>query len=398
MLGFSRACGRGVLIGGLVLAASPCVAEAEDIQKVLHDFAGGADGEEPTSIILHKGNFFGTTVRGGTHGCGTVFELSFNAAHSVLYNFCTEEGFVDGDRPNGPLLADKSGNLYGTTYAGGSEGAGTVFKLAPDGTESVLHSFASAGFDNFPIAGLIADKGGNLYGATPGRADIGGAAFKIGSDGTETVLYSFCSLSGCADGNQPNGPLLADRHGNFYGATESGGSGNSGTIFKITPGGTETVLHSFCHTGVCSDGDTPSGGLVADMAGNLYGVTISGGANTNCGGGCGTIFELAPDGTETILHSFASDGDGYHPTGGLIADNLGNLYGTTYYGGEHRRGAVFKLAPDGTETVLYSFRKRHGEHPVGALIADKTFQNLYGVTFDGGREDQGVVYSLQIAP
>ncbi len=232
----------------------------------------------------------------------------------------------------------------------------------------------------FPQAGLTADQAGNLYGTTAGGGTgagcqgVGGCGtvFKLGPHGTETVLYSF---AGGGDGSSPNGTLIVDQAGNFYGTTAAGGfsgcalGAECGTVFKLAPDGTHTVLYSF--TGG-RDGGVPEAPLLADQAGNLYGTTTQGGSG-GCGGyGCGTVFKLAPDGTETILHAFRGGSDGAELfAAGLIADQAGNLYGTTWEGGKGCNGAgcgtVFKLAPDGTKTILHSFAggRHDGAGPQG---------------------------------
>ena len=256
----------------------------------------------------------------------------------MLYSFTGS----DGSEPFAGLIADSSGNLYGTTQSGGASGGhGVVFKLSPSGTETVLHTFTGGSDGGIPRAGLIADTGGNLYGTTAGGgASNAGTVFKLSPSGTETVLYSFTG----SDGSGPFAGLIADSSGNLYGTTQSGGaSGGHGVVFKLSPGGTETVLYSF--TGG-SDGGTPRAGLIADSSGNLYGTTQFGGPG--CGGvGCGVVFKLSPSGTETVLYSFTgSDGSGPFP--GLIADSSGNLYGTTLSGGASGgHGVVFKLTGAG---------------------------------------------------
>ena len=283
-------------------------------------------------------------------------------------------------------------------------------------TETVLHSFTGGVGDGIlPFAGLIADSKGNLYGTTSnGGASDGGVVFKLSPGGIETVLYSFCGKPGCSDGAGPRAGLIADSSGNLYGTTNQGGGSECngpgcGVVFKLAPNGTETVLYSFCSLLSCSDGALPLGGLIADRAGNLYGTTYEGGGS-GCIYGlglCGVVFKLSPPippatkWTETVLHSFTGS-DGAGPSAGLIADSKRNLYGTTSTGGGPDRGVVFKLAPNGTETVLYSFCSlpscSDGALPEAGLIADSS-GNLYGTTYGGGSEciygpGCGVVFKL----
>lgn len=244
----------------------------------------------------------------------------------------SERSFIE--QPYAGLVADKKGNLYGTTYAGGAAGVGTVFKLARNGTETVLFSFGGTD-GQYPYAGLIADKAGNLYGTTSSGGEYySGVVFKVAANGSETVLHTFNGT----DGQFPYAELIADKAGNLYGTTTSGGNHGYGNVFKVTPGGTETSLYSFCSNNGCTDGDTPYGALIADEKGNLYGTTVEGGSDN-----FGTVFELTPSGTETVLYSFTGGNDGANPEAGLIADKSGNLYGATYLGGTDDYGTIFTL-------------------------------------------------------
>jgi uncharacterized repeat protein (TIGR03803 family) len=308
------------------------------------------------------------------------------AAHAggftVLYSF---QGGRDGSIPEGTLIADSSGNLYGTTYAGGLNRCrdtdyrcGTVFKIAKNGTEKVLYRFAANKDGLQPIGGVILDSSNNLYGTTSGGPfgeGTSGSVFEIAADGSETTLLSFPGLP--AD---PSDSLLL-LNGFLYGTAETGGSGNNctngcGFLFKLTTGGTYSPLHQF---GNGSDGEYPAANVIVDASGNLYGTTFAGGANRY-----GTVFKIAADGTESVLYSFAGGNDGIFPYGGLIADASGNLYGTTETGGGHNSGTVFEIAPDGSETVLYRFAGRSdGRSPYAGLVRDNA-GNLYGTTLAGG--------------
>ncbi len=292
-------------------------------------------------------------------GKGAVFD--------DLYSFCSQDNCIDGANPLAALVMGASGNLYGTASGGGTNYDGVVFKLAPDGTETTLYSFcsqANCADGQYPAASLIVDSSGNLYGTTEsGGGYGGGTVFELTPSGAETVLYSFCARRNCADGGYPVASLIMDSSGNLYGTTEYGGRENLnyGAVFKLAPNGTETVLHSFCARANCADGESPVAGLIMDSSGNLYGTTPYGG-----GYGYGAVFRVAPTGRETVLYSFceqANCADGDTPVAGLIMDSSGNLYGTTEAGGAgHCQnqfgsgcGAAFELAQDGTETVLYSF-------------------------------------------
>lgn len=295
--------------------------------------------------------------------------------YATVYAFCQKANCADGSDPAGGVIADGSGNLYGTTEEGGNgayggaSGGGTVFKIAPNGQETVLYAFCSLSNCSdgaSPYNKLIVDKAGNLYGTTfTGGANTSsycdgagcGVVFKIAPNGSETVLHAFCSQPNCADGAQPQSELVMDRHGNLYGTTPSGGANNdSGTVYKVAPDGTETVLYSFCAQTSCTDGAWAFGGLVRDKAGDLYGTTDIGGANNN-----GVVYKLAPDGAETVLYAFCggtrpgSCTDGTNSFSTLAEDKSGNFYGTTENGGTNGQGGVFELAANDTESVLYNF-------------------------------------------
>jgi uncharacterized repeat protein (TIGR03803 family) len=334
----------------LILAVFPLQAQTE---KVLYSFTGavesGPDGANPGANLLRDaaGNLYGTTQFGGTSGNGTVFELvNSNGSYTekVLYSF---EGSTvnDGTLPLAGLVIDSSGNLYGTASGGGAFNAGIVFELVNSNgsyTEKVLHSFASGGDGQGPQAGLVMDSHGNLFGTTVvGGASDSGAVFElVNSSGnyTETVVHSFTDANG--DGGFPYANLIVDSKGNLYGTTSLGGASNVGTVFELVNSSgsyTETVLYSF--TGANGDGRGPIVGLVRDSSGNLYGTTQFGGPSTACGTklGCGVVFELAFSNgsyTETVLHTFTGlqGNDGGTPLG-LVMDSAGSLYGVTEIGG-----------------------------------------------------------------
>lgn len=332
------------------------------VLTTLHTFAGQpGDGSFPlgTLVMDAQGNLYGTTTRGGNaiclregwQGCGTIFKLDASGTFAVLHNFTG--AFGDGDSPQAGLIQDGAGNLYGTTVYGGSHDAGTVFVLAPSGALAVLHSFASESADGFwPRSRLARDSAGNLYGTTSQGGSPGGAGsgivFKISPAGTETVLHTFTG----SDGAGPNGGLVMDASGNLFGATGGGGSAGSGTIFKLDPDDALTVLYTF--TGSGGDGRYPNSDLILDATGTLYGTTWGGGnpplsGANGCVSGCGTVFRLDPSGSETVLHRFTRTVDGAQPNAGLLMDAAGALYGTTspdFYSSPvypADRGTVFKL-------------------------------------------------------
>ena len=349
-----------------------------------------------------------------SHGCGVVFELTRANGkweQKVLRHF--ENDGKDGYYPFAGLIFDNAGNLYGTTQEGGVDGAGTVFEVMPekDGKwkEKILHSFLSTGDGVYPDAALVFGADGKLYGTTyQGGAYGYGTVFRLkpGANGhwSEKVLHNF-DFNG-KDGTGPLAGLIFDRSGNLYGTTQTGGSTNNGTVFEMTPAKNgswgEKVLYNF--TGGL-DGGLPNAGLVFDVTGNLYSTTVAAGY-PHCyrGGGCGTVFQLTPAarGKWTLATLFSFEGtDGAFPYSGLIFDAAGNLYGTTNDGGAYSAcnlgcGSVFKLAPGHwSESLLHSFDDNgmDGFAPYSGLIMDAT-GNLYGTTYDGGANGYGTVFEV----
>jgi uncharacterized repeat protein (TIGR03803 family) len=333
-------------------------------ESVLYSFLGGGDGGYPRAGLIfdQAGNLYGTSLGGGiiANCCGTVFELTPNVGgvwtEKVLHNFTNGD---DGGYPYAGLIFDAAGNLYGTTSEGGANKLGTVFELTPKTggvwTEKVLHSFAGGKDGTDPAAGLIFDAAGNLYGTTAEGGEYRyGTAFELtpaaGGRWTEKILHNFGKDK---DGNQPVAGLISDAAGNLYGTNIEGGAYGLGTVFELTPnvggGWTEKVVHSFNG----KDGGDPAGCLIFDAAGNLYGTTNSTAfeLTPKAGGGW----------AEKILHTFNPyHRDGSFPAAGLIFDAAGNLYGTTSQGGDHTdKGTVFELTPaEGgrwTEKLLYNY-------------------------------------------
>jgi uncharacterized repeat protein (TIGR03803 family) len=304
---------------------------------------------------------------------------------TILHAFM---GQADGSFPIGGLVRDSSGNLYGTTYTGSDPaGVGTAFEVSKDGKETV---YALDGVGAYPYAGLVLDAG-NLYGTAYGGGSHNcGMVFKLDkATGRLTALYNFCSKAKAEDGRNPRAGLISDEAGNLYGTTSEGGTKGGvcgifgcGVVFMLDTTGKETVLYSF--TGG-ADGENPTASLVRDAEGNLYGTTYSGG-DPSCGTyGCGTVFKLDINNKESILHSFTGRFlDGGNPQAGLIRDAAGNLYGTTLDGGSFSGGTVFMLDPSGKESILHNFSgKPDGAGPESGVIMDAK-GNLYGTTYGGG--------------
>ena len=335
---------------------------------VLHAF-GGADGQLPYGPVIldQSGNLYGTTSQGGD-GYGVVFKLDSAGNETVLHIF--EGG--DGALPGAGLLRDASGNLYGTTYEGGDLGLGVVFKLDSAGNETVLHSFIAQDRDGeFPEGALVGDRSGNLYGTTLQGGKHGlGTVFKLNTkSGREQTLYNF----GGKDGENPEASLLRDPMGNLYGTVTDGGTGHAGAIFKVDTAGTEALVYSF--TGG-SDGRTPSADLIHDAAGNFYGTTHNGG-NFSCYFlGCGVVFKLDSAGALTPLYEFTGDLDGGYPSAGVVRDAAGNLFGTAY-------STVFKIDSANNFTVLHALSGADGSGSLPSVVRDSV-GNLYGAAPYGG--------------
>lgn len=354
----------------------------------LHNFSG-ADGSAPYGPLIQgtDGSFYGTTDAGGANGTGTVFQLTLHGVFTVLHSFSTVSGNTnaDGANPYGGLAQGADGAFYGTTINGGAHGRGTVFRITSTGTFTTLHSFANNTSDGgSPFSSLILGTDNNLYGTTQfGGANGDGTVFKITPSGTITLLHSFNG----SDGAGCVAPLcLANNGAVFYGTTASGGANLKGTVFKITPSGTLTTLYSF--GAVSNDGATPYAGVVQGPDGNLYGAARDGGANSS-----GTVYKLTLDGVETTLHSFSFATEGYSPYGTLVVGKHDTLYGTTYAGASGGGGVVFKITPAGAYTILHTFNGTDGKFLDSGLVrgSDHAF---YGVTQNGGSGSDGTIYRI----
>lgn len=380
-----------------VLLFTSAVAPAQTF-TTLHQFCFGEvyfclDGAHPSAGLIGDpaGNLYGTTPTGGfgPDGPGVVYKLDTAGKETVLHLFCAlTPTCEDGAYPYTPLARDEAGNLYGTTYGGGTAGRGVVFKIDTTGNETVLHSF-TCGSDGCQAAqGLVVDESGNLYGTTSIFGAYGyGTIFKVDSAGKFTLLHSFAG--GSSDGATPsNGHLILDKSGNLYGVTTQGGNifqcyEGCGVLYKLSASGTFTVLHSFKGNSVTSgDGCYPYGSVFEDKAGNLYGTTSA------CGlYGSGTIWELNQRGQETVRHHFYSEHTGSCTMAGVTGDAEGNLYGVTHgaYCGNYI-GTFYKLGPKGRLTTLRSFGDGNGSDGEVLRSNDGT---LYGITVNGGFDCSG---------
>jgi len=356
----------------------------------------GSNGTNPTQLLQGlDGSMYGTTVVGGANNAGTVFKIAPGGALTTLHSFCALTACSDGGQPFAGLAQSVNGMLYGTTYGGlgigVNYGLGTVFQITPAGTLTTLHTFSGNDGAN-PYDRLAQGTDGSFYGTTQsgGSGAYGyGTVFKITPGGNLTSLHSFAGT----DGDMPFAGLTEGTDGSFYGTTAYGGASGYGSIFRITPAGALTPLHTFA----ASDGDHAFGGLIQATDGNFYGTTESGGSNLK-----GTIYKITPAGALTTLYSFCSQtncSDGANPYAGFVQGTDGKLYGTTELGGTINSncpqgcGTVFSITRSGTLTTLHRFSWSDGAGPVDDLLQD-TDGRFYGTTFYG--LNAGTVYRLSL--
>lgn len=383
-----------VLMSAAGVAALTFVQAQAQTLNVVHAFTGGSDGGNPVNgfMIDNDGSLYGTASAGGASSLGVLFKLNGHGKETVLHSFA---GGSDGATPNGGVIAGAGGSLYGTTTAGGTSGYGTVFRYKGH-KETVLYSFAGGSDGEDPQAGLVADAAGNLYGTTyAGGAAGNGTVFELvrpkqkNGQWTETVLYSFGTGT---DGAAPVAGVILDASGNLYGTTSAGGAYGYGTVFQIATGSqwTENILYSFQNS---TDGATPYAGLIADSAGNLYGAATDGGAN-----GGGTVFELSPS-NGSWNFSVLTSIPGWGVSGtfrDLMMDKSGTIFGTTHCDGSNSAGTIYELVPSNgswTYNLLYTFTGGNdGLYSISNLVL--RHGKLYGTTIDGGANGAGVIYEL----
>lgn len=358
-------------------------------ETTLYTFSGGNDGNYPDSGLTAgpDGNFYGTTTYGGNGGVGTLYRVTPQGVHTVLYSFTPAPG--DGQYPASGLELGDDGFFYATTTAGGAHGGGTFFRMTLDGAVTTLFHFGAAASGSAP-QGLTLRDDGQFYGTTTtGGANGVGTVFRITAAGAHTVLHSFAATG---DGHSPVAGLSDSNDGYLYGVTYHGGANNVGTIFRIAPdGGSYVVLHSFGSTG--DDGRYPETKLRNTADGNLYGSTSAGGTK-----GAGTLFRFSPaSASATVLHSFAGGtADGSHPSSRLRIGHDGNFYGVTVNGGYFDAGTFFRMTPAGAVTLLYSFAGGiDGGNPNSSLLVapDGSF---YGTTVTGGATSNGTIYRIRL--
>lgn len=306
-----------------------------------------------------------------------IVATTARAQFSVLYNLGAKGGDPASPTFSGIVAQGRDGSLYSTTPSGGAHGAGAVFKVTPTGTLKVLYSFTGGSDGSNPSSGLTVGTDGNFYGTTlGGGVNFDGTVFKITPGGVPTVLHSF----NCTDGCNPVAGLIQGADGNFYGTTFAA----NGTVFKISSTGVFTTIHSFNFV----DGSGPNALLVQGTDGNFYGTTDSGGMNGN-----GTVFRITSGGTFKQLHSFTCGGDGCVPVAGLVQGADGSFYGTSREGGTNGDGTVFKISPTGTLTTLQTFTGADGAAPFGGLML-ATDGNFYGTTSAGGTLNDGTIFRI----
>ena len=390
-----------IVASSLAFMALASIASAAT-EKVLYSFTGGSDGQFPNSgLVFDKsGNLFGTTESGSTGS--VVFELSPNSTggwtETVIHTFSQN---TEGYSPNGPLAFDTDGNLYGTTSNGGLYSAGVVYELSPVSgggwTYTVIHNFGANNRDGAAPTGMTVDSAGNLYGTTyGGGVNGGGIAYQLSPSAglwTQSILHSFPSNS--KDGSNPSTPLALDAGGNLYGATRFGG--NTGTVFKLTLSSGvwgETVIHRFSGR---ADGIDPSGRLVVDASGAVYGATLEGPLQrtTTCtpNVGCGTVFKLIDVPSTGWSEALRYDLPRIGGIVGVAIDGSDNVYATEEFGDR-----ILELSPNSqggwAAKAIYTFTGGNdGKLPTGSLVFDSA-SDLYGTTFGGGVYGAGVVFEI----
>jgi uncharacterized repeat protein (TIGR03803 family) len=423
-----------------VLAVTTQLAHAQTF-AVVHDFTT-ADSYQPEQgglIQATNGDLYGTTQYGGVNGEGSVFKMTPGGTLTTLYNFCppgSEGNCVDAFQP-GPLTLGANGKIYGTTIGGGGESVGLVFEMTPAGAMTVLTAFCGLAPDGDnacganPVGALVQGTNGAFYGVTAAGGVLGqGVAFAITNAGSFYNIHGFaCIEFTCNNPDSLVTGLIQGTDGNFYGTTEEGGTGAfgggngggqyGGSVFKLTPKGALTTLYSFCSLADCTDGQSPTGVLVQGADGNFYGTTKFGGLGSQCYNGspgiegCGTVFQITPEGTFTTLHNFCTQSgcpDGQNPVAGLIQATDGNFYGTTYNGGgspssncsDNPCGTIFQITSSGALTTLVSLCDNKlakgcvsGGGPVAPLV-QHTNGDFYGTTTFGGNQTSfnGTVFWL----
>ena len=377
--------------------------ETLTIQHNFGDLSVAHDGLQPGAGLIEgsDGYLYGMTPTGGSAGKGSLYRTTPQGSVVIIHSFGDGSVTNDGATPTDNLIQASDGNFYATTSAGGSAGKGAVIKATPSGTVTILHSFGDNSVTNdgaSPTASLIQGSDGNFYGTTPAGGSAGdGTVFMITPLGSVTILHSFGDGTVTADGLSPNFNLVQAIDGNFYGTTPLGGTASAGTVFRITAQGGVTILHDFQDGTVTDDGSKPMCGLVQNTDGNLYGTTSLGGSASE-----GCAFNISTQGQVNILYSFGSFiYDGLYPAAGLLIGRDGFLYGATTDGGSAGNGALFQLSPQGQETVLHSFGDKSvandgNETAAANNLVQASDGHFYGTTSLGGSASDGVIFKLAL--
>ena len=394
-----------------MLTVIACLPAHGQTFSVLQSFAGGSTGAEPTAGLISdaRGNLYGTTSASmvGQNGPGNVYRLTKGQSGWPLSALAVfGQSMQDGYQPHSRLTIGPDGAFYGTTLFGGDDqscgggGCGTVFRIDPAASfaHTIIYQFSYSSGAR-PLSELTFDSAGNMFGTTTaGGSNLGGTVFELTRQGNQWTYSAIYSFSGPSDGAEPVGGLIFDSAGNLFGTTLQGGSDcYCGVAFELSPsagGWSYRVLQVFDD----SSGLWPSGGLVIDSAGNLFGTTSAGGPGQN--GGAGTVFELSPSGNNWIFSTIYAfpylGGSGEGPFAPVLLDTAGNLYGTTYATGSNFLGSVFKLTPTNggwAFSSLHDFSGYDGEFPLGNLLMDSS-GNIYGTTYGGGANGLGAVWEF----
>jgi uncharacterized repeat protein (TIGR03803 family) len=373
------------------------------------DYTYGGEPQQASIVQGVDGNFYGAANTGGAFNGGTIYKVTPDGTLSLVYTFCSQGAECSDGRFPLSLVVGADGNFYGITGGGGATAFGSFFQLTPAGTLTTLYSFCpdpGCFHGQTPSGSLALGTDGNFYGTTqiggyPGQ----GTVFKITPSGTLTTLHTFCKQTNCPDGAVPAAGLVLARDGTFYGTTTRGGSTQNGTIFRIGPAGNFTTLHNFCLESNCTDGQFPQGPLVVTFDGNIFGATGGGGTGSLDDSPSGMIFELTAGGTYSVVYNFCvvtNCDDGINPQDITLGTD-GKFYGTTAVGGFINQGTAFRMTSAGVLTRLHSFRYTDGAKPENALL-EGTDGNFYGVTTYGGTYDKkdcagegcGALYRLSV--
>lgn len=380
---------RPTFLIAAVLFCAAALAQAQTVTDIYNFANNGISGANPWYVTLVQGtngNLYGTAYNGGAFAAGTVFNITTSGSQKLIHSFTGTT--ADGANPTGGLTLGTDGNFYGATQQGGLHSMGTIFKITPTGTITILHNFNSFIDGAFPWFPPILASDGNFYGTASGGGINGnGIVYKITSSGTFTQIYRFDVTHGFS----PIAPPTQGTDGFLYIPVAEGGTSYCGTILKLSTAGVINNTYNFpCGSG----GSFPIGPLIQASNGNFYSTTQDGGTN-----GEGVIYQVTPSLTVTVMHSFgALFGDGTYPSAGLLLATDGNYYGSTSDGGANGDGTLFNTSTSGTYTSLYSFNNTANLTQMDPLAPPVQATNgiLYGITEFGGPANNGTVYSLDM--